>query len=207
MVVLWVSAFCLQWQAGAVPGSAIVTVQPGADGAAQLTEALGTVRANNKDMQGDLVIEIGDGTLHLDKPLVLDASHSGSNGHYVVFRAAAGARPVISRGQRIGDWVADEDGRWRAPLGGRRVRQLFVDNVRAQRARGVFPEGAERYGDVKAIDADAGFIVPDAAMAQWKNAGGIVLGFYNSWSHMTCDVAAIAAGADGRARVRMRMPA
>ncbi|NUM53907.1 MAG: right-handed parallel beta-helix repeat-containing protein [Candidatus Hydrogenedentes bacterium] len=185
----------------------VATIQPEPDGVAQLRNALEAIRTNNTDMQGDIIIEIADGTLSIDTPFLLDESCSGANGHNVIFRAASGAKPVISRGTRIENWTEDEHGRWRAPLNGKRVRQLFVNDVRAQRARGPFPEGAERYGNLKAIDADAGFIVPNGEMAQWRNPSEIVFGFFNSWSHMTCDVAAIAADPDGRARVRMRMPA
>lgn len=184
----------------------LAKVQPGTDGPVQLRNALDAVLANNRDMQNDLVVEIADGVLRLDDTLKLDARHSGSNGHYVVLRAAPGAKPVLSRGTRIENWTADANGRWTAKLNGKYVRQLFVNDVRAKRARGPFPEGAERYGDLKAIDADAGFIMPDAAMVKWKHVAEIEFGFFNSWSHMTCKVAAIAAQDDGRAKVRMQMP-
>ncbi|MCC6152506.1 MAG: right-handed parallel beta-helix repeat-containing protein [Candidatus Hydrogenedentes bacterium] len=190
----------------AEPPNVLAKVQPGTDGPVQLRNALDAVLANNRDMQNDLVVEIADGVLRLDDTLKLDARHSGSNGHYIVFRAAPGAKPVLSRGTRVENWTADANGRWTAKLNGKHVRQLFVNDVRAQRARGPFPEGAERYGDLKAIDADAGFVVPDAAMAKWKNVAEIEFGFFNSWSHMTCKVAAIAAQDDGRAKVRMQMP-
>ena len=184
----------------------VASVQPGSDGAVQLRNALDAVHAYNRDMTEDIIVEIADGVVRLDDTMKIDARHSGSNGHYVVFRAAPGAKPVLSRGSRVENWTANANGQWTAKLNGKHVRQLFVNDVRAQRARGPFPEGAERYGDLKAIDADAGFIVPNAAMATWKHVAEIEFGFFNSWSHMTCKVAAISAQDDGRAKVRMQMP-
>jgi hypothetical protein len=184
----------------------IVSVIPsGVDGAGQLTKALDAIREHTRDLSQDLVIELQDGTLYLDKPLSLDATHSGSNGHYVVFRAAAGAKPVLSRGQRIGGWKQHENGKWYAPLNGHSVRQVFVNHKRAQRARSAFPEGAERYGDLTRIDSDAGYLVPNAMMSQWLHPDRIELGFFNSWSHMTCRVTGISL-ADSKARIRMHMP-
>lgn len=199
-------AAAIQWNAFAATERLLTTVTPGPDGSTAFAKVLESVRANNREMETDIVVEIADGMHRLDSPLLLDHSHSGSNGHCVVFRAVPGAKPVLSRGVTIGDWTADEQGRWCASLQGKRVRQLFVNNVRGQRARGPFPDGAERYGNLKAIDADAGFIVAKDELLHWKNPHEIVLGFFNSWSHMTCNVTRITADSDGRVRVRMQMP-
>jgi len=189
-----------------------ITVSPDVDGHGVWMKALNAVAERAVDMESDFIVEIADGTYHLDAPITLTGRHSGANGHFVVFRAAEGAKPVISGGRRVSGWKADAAGRWSvaSPLGVEntrtQLRQLFVNGVRAQRARGPFPEGAEHYGDMKTIDADAGFAVSNSALAQWRNPADIEIGFFNSWSHMTCRVESMTPGENGTTRIRMHQP-
>ncbi|MFJ9086626.1 right-handed parallel beta-helix repeat-containing protein [Streptomyces sp. NPDC102384] len=77
-------------------------------------------------------VELAGGTYALSSPLELGAKDSG-----VTWAAAPGARPVLSGGRAITGWSANADGTWTAPVPeGVTPRQLFVDGVRAVRARG-----------------------------------------------------------------------
>ncbi|MFJ9123859.1 discoidin domain-containing protein [Streptomyces sp. NPDC102340] len=77
-------------------------------------------------------VELAGGTYALSRPLELGAKDSG-----VTWAAAPGARPVLSGGRAITGWSANADGTWTAPVPeGVTPRQLFVDGVRAVRARG-----------------------------------------------------------------------
>ncbi|MFZ3562060.1 right-handed parallel beta-helix repeat-containing protein [Streptomyces sp. BH055] len=77
-------------------------------------------------------VELADGTYELSNPLALDDKDSG-----VTWAAAPGARPVLSGGRALTGWSANADGTWTAPVPeGVTPRQLFVDGVRAVRARG-----------------------------------------------------------------------
>ena len=78
----------------------------------------------------------------LRRPLELDARDSGTNGHRVVWLALPFTRPVISGGTQLTGWHPTAPGSavWAAPAPpGLATRQLFVDGVRAQRARGQVP--------------------------------------------------------------------
>ncbi|MFI7336437.1 right-handed parallel beta-helix repeat-containing protein [Streptomyces sp. NPDC050085] len=77
-------------------------------------------------------IQLADGTYRLNKPLTLDADDSG-----VTWAAERGAHPVFSGGRALTGWSANADGTWSADVpDGVTPRQLFVDGVRAVRARG-----------------------------------------------------------------------
>ncbi|KQN89750.1 pectate lyase [Sphingomonas sp. Leaf67] len=85
---------------------------------------------------GDVTVVLADGTYALDRPLRFTAADGGRAAHRVEWRAADGARPVLSggmavRGFRLHDadrhiWVAD------VPKGVD-ARQLWVDDQLAER--------------------------------------------------------------------------
>jgi len=164
------------------------------------------VRRLTQDMDEDIVIYLEDGTHVLREPWVLRQEDSGRNGHSVVYKAVPGAAPVLSGGVPVTGWEPDTGGRWKAPATFADTRQLYVNGVRAKRARGPFPDGAERYGDLQLIDGDAGYLLPSRAeMAEWRNQGDIEFGYLSSWSHMICKVKAITREGDG-VRIAMQQP-
>lgn len=188
----------------------VVHVSPDGEDAATgaNTEAFRTVsvavdaaRRIPRDGDAPIVIEFADGVYPLTEPLILRAEDSG-----LVFRAAEGARPVMSGGVVVTGWEPDADGRWKAQTDITACRQLYVNGVRAQRARSPFPKGAERFGAFAAIDEEAGFRVADGAMADWARPGDLELGFYNSWSHMIGRVASVRRNGDGVAELVMQQP-
>ncbi len=115
------------------------------------------------------------------------------------YRAAdpAGPPPVLSGGVEIRGWTQPDptSGIWAADVDpSLDTRQLFVDGVRATRARGaVRPEGWARTVD--------GFTAPDSAMAGWRNPSAIEIVSFAEWKSLRCPVASIS----GRA-VTMAQP-
>ncbi|WP_218917367.1 right-handed parallel beta-helix repeat-containing protein [Luteipulveratus mongoliensis] len=70
-------------------------------------------------------------------PLTLGSADSGRGKQRVTWAAATGARPVFDGGARLTGWQPGSDGRWVAKVpAGVTPRQLFVNDVRAERARG-----------------------------------------------------------------------
>jgi len=88
-------------------------------------------------MTGDIVVQLAGGTYRLSAPLVFNAADSGTNGHTVIWQAAAGAAPVLSGGQQITGWTLHDSAAniWAAAVPtGADSRQLYVDGALAPRA-------------------------------------------------------------------------
>ncbi|WP_347304626.1 right-handed parallel beta-helix repeat-containing protein (plasmid) [Croceibacterium sp. TMG7-5b_MA50] len=99
-----------------------------------LPRAQELVRAANGG--NDVTVLLADGTYPLAAPLVLDAADGGQNGHRVEWRAADGARPVLSGGMVVdGFRLHDAERRiWVAEVPrGLDTRQLWVNGQLAER--------------------------------------------------------------------------
>jgi hypothetical protein len=116
-------------------------------------------------MTADVTVCLHGGTYRLDAPLVLDPRDSGTNGHNVVYIAAAGEQPVISGGVRVAGWRQIDAAKnlWAAPAPAALVntRQLYVNGVRAQRAHGRVP--------VALTQTKTGYEAAAPVMAGWRN--------------------------------------
>ncbi|MCX8107335.1 MAG: right-handed parallel beta-helix repeat-containing protein, partial [Verrucomicrobiae bacterium] len=170
-----------------------------------ITRAIEAVRMarNTAGLAGHpAAIVIHGGTYRLAEPIVL-----GPDDNDIVFRADDGEEVVLSGGVPVTGFRPDVNGRWKATVPLRDFRQLYVRGERAIRARGRCPGDIIPYGNTDFIDAKAGFVFPDGAMADWGNQQDIELGFFNSWSHMICLVRRIYRDGDGRAVVEMQQPA
>lgn len=86
-------------------------------------------------MDRDIEVRLAGGVYRMAGPLVLDRRDSGPEGHTVTWTAEPGAKPVLSGGVALTGWRREGD-RWvtTAP-DGVVPRQLFVNGVRAVRAR------------------------------------------------------------------------
>ncbi|MFJ3708032.1 fibronectin type III domain-containing protein [Streptomyces sp. NPDC090053] len=108
-----------------------------------LQRARDLARTRAARAKGDLTVHLASGTYRTDKPLVLDARDSGRNGHTIVWQGTGST--VISGGKQVQGWqpVHGRPGLYSAPAprGLTDTRQLYVDGVRAQRARGEVPVG------------------------------------------------------------------
>ena len=106
-----------------------------------LTRARERVRLTNTDasMTSDQTIYLRGGTYALDSTFALDSSDSGKNGYTVQYVAYPGETPILSGGKSISNWSLYNAGLgiYRAPAPGNlgNPRQLYVNGVRAQRAR------------------------------------------------------------------------
>lgn len=115
------------------------------------------------ELRHDLIVELHDGIYELAAPVRFDAADSGKNGYAVVYRAAPGARPILSGGRRIEGWTQEADGVFRTEVGpGADFRQLWVDGRRAIRAR---TPNAGRLFALADEKRDNGFDLPKTRLA------------------------------------------
>lgn len=170
---------------------------------ADLHRAQSLVRDLIAVMTEDVVVELAEGVYRLDRALEFTAADSGRDGHRVHWRAAPGARPVLSGGRVIEGWRLTDAARniWSADVpAALRTRQLYVDGVRARRARSAagLPDGSE-------VTA-TGFVVPGAELQAIENPTELEFVFRPlDWIQQRCGVAAVE-GTQNRTVITMKQP-
>ena len=115
-------------------------------------ETLHRAQALIRDLprSGDVEVVLEDGTYALDRPLAFTEA-DGGNGRQITWRAAEGARPVISGGIEIRGWRPSEagDGIWEAETPkGINSRQLWVNDCLARIASVELPRSAVTFDEV-----------------------------------------------------------
>jgi len=98
-----------------------------------IEKARDTIRATGAD---GVTVYIRGGTYRLTGPLTFDQRDSGSVGAPNVYRNYPGEQPIISGGRILtAAWTVYSGNIWRCNVGALRFNSLFVDDVRATRAR------------------------------------------------------------------------
>lgn len=125
------------------------------------------VRARIRGMTGDITVHLAPGVYRMDEPLVLDTRDSGVNGHKVIWQGSG--ETVLNGGKQVIGWhqVPGKPGLLEAPApaGLDNTRQLYVNGVRAQRARGASP--------VALTATDTGYTASADTLTHWRNPGDI----------------------------------
>ena len=165
---------------------------------ATLEKAKRAVRAIHAKMTDDIVVVLHDGVYPLEKTLTFEPADSGTNGHHVIYRAAAKEEPVLSGGKAITGWEKDEKGRWKAPAPVDDFRQLYINGKRAVRACGEAPANFE-------LSGDDGYTTTDVGMAAWKNPADLEVCYLTIWAHNRCKVQGIKRVGD-KAVITMQQP-
>ena len=150
-----------------------------------LTKARDTVRTVNRSMAQDIVVYLRGGTYAVDQSLLFDERDSGTNGHNIIYRSYAGEKAIICGGRKIIGWERDSGNVWKARTDIPDFRQLYVNGVRAVRARGGVLPGAELYGG-------DGYKTSNVNMATWGNQSDIEFIYDLEWERTICKVHHIA---------------
>jgi hypothetical protein len=112
-----------------------------------LTRARDAVRAVNRQMAGDIVVQLHGGTYRLTRPVDFGVQDSGADGFRVIYRAAPGEVPVLDGGVTVTGWTPDHGGIYRATLDrDEKLRSLFVNGTRADMASAEF-DGLGGWGE------------------------------------------------------------
>ncbi|RIQ36701.1 right-handed parallel beta-helix repeat-containing protein [Jiangella rhizosphaerae] len=196
-------------EARAQPAVTIV-VAPDGDDANPGTEAapLRTLMAAQQAVRdlstipdGGVSVLLRGGRYELPDTLAFDARDSGRAGHPVTWAAWPGERPVLDGGRLVDGWTVHDAaaGIWSAPAGGLTARQLYVDGVRATRAR------TETFAGTTSTD-DTGHLTTDTAPLSWQRPEGVELVYRRIWTQPRNLVASVSQASDGRTRVTMAQP-
>lgn len=95
------------------------------------------VHALGSEVARDVIVHVRGGNYPLKHTVAFDARDSGRNGHKVIYKAYKEERPVISGGVEVSNWTLYDVERniYKAAVGGKDFRQLYVDGELAVRAR------------------------------------------------------------------------
>ena len=144
-------------------------------------------------MSADIDVYLRGGAYRLASALSLGPADSGQNGHKVVYAAYPGEKPVLNGARQITGFSVYDSTKniYRAPVSaGTQSRQLFVNGVRAQRARGPLnPSGFTLTGSA--------FTTADTSYASFTNASSVEVVDDNAWKQMRCPLASITVPAGG----------
>ena len=152
---------------------------------ARSKRARDAVRAINADMTSDITIYLRGGTHARTDTFTLGAQDSGSNGYNVIYRAFPGETAVVSGGRVISGWIRRGDV-WQAEAGPSvETRQLYVNGVRAIRARSA---GGLR----DAQPTTTGYTTSDADIQNWRNIQDVEIVINSLWKQFRCGIQSIA---------------
>jgi len=144
-------------------------------------------------MAADIDVYLRGGNYRLSQAFALGPADSGRNGFKVVYAAYPGEKPVLNGATKVtGFSLFDSSkGIYRAAVpAGTQSRQLFVDGVRAQRARGPLnPSGFTLSG--------SSFTTSDSSYASFTNASSVEIVGNKDWKHMRCPLASITVPGSG----------
>jgi hypothetical protein len=134
------------------------------------------VSENLSSMTGDIIVWIRGGEYVLDSPLMFTQNDSGQNGYDVIYAAYPNETPIISGGVSVNGWVRNQTGSnvWVANSPIADFRQLYINGVRAIRARG--PPTM-----IESTDAD-GHKLNDLSITRWNNLNDVEFVYKTLWT-------------------------
>ncbi|WP_430379733.1 RICIN domain-containing protein [Streptomyces sp. B1-3] len=141
--------------------------------------AQAAVRAVNANMSDDIVVNLRGGTYPLTAPISFGTSDSGTNGHTVVYQAYNGETPVVSGGKSITGWTAAANGEYKASVGSLNFRQLYVNGVRATRAR--FPDVGSDFQLQGSDKTNKLLKVLSSQVSNWNNLSQVEMMLETQW--------------------------
>ena len=166
-----------------------------------LTKAMEMVQDLHDTMTGNIEVILADGYYRQTDKLSFTEKHGGNNHHYVIYRHEGTGEAIIGGGQNITDFTLyDEDlNIYVADAKDIQTRQLYVDGVRAVRARS---EGAL----TDAVNITDGLTCADTELLDYARPADLEMVFMQNWTMPRCGVASIVDAGGGRVKLVMDDP-
>ena len=159
-----------------------------------LAAARARVRALVVRQRQDIVVVLAGGTYRLPGAFQLGPQDSGTNGHTVTWQAQPGRTVTFSAGRRVTGFSLYDarNNVWRAslPASAPQARQLYVDGVRAVRAR--TPQNWPSDNSIWTPTAlGLATVAADTSYLDWPYQPGIEVVADSQWKHLRCPVVGI----------------
>ena len=181
----------------------------GEDAPTTLEGALAILEGIDKtNMTGNVEVILADGYYYRTEALALNENHGGNNLYSVVFKAAEGANPTIGGAMHIagtefaeseieGVYVAD------VPAG-TATRQVYVDNIRATRARST----GNLIDPVFLMEESTkiGITCQNTELLDITNPEDLEIVYITLWAHQRVSVEEIRADEKGKVQLIMEQP-
>ena len=170
-----------------------------------LQKAQELVRANNKNMTGDIEVVLADGYYLQTSTFALNEQDGGANNHYVVYRHEGDGKAVIGGKRDITNFnVYDpEKNIYVADAPNLETRQLYVDGVRAVRARS--EEGLLSPVAWQVNGVNTGYTCANKEFLDYAHPEDLEFIFQEQWTNPRCGVSGVSADGD-RVQVTMDQP-
>lgn len=140
------------------------------------------VRSSRAFGRSPITVHIGEGVYYLDDTLTFTSEDSGTEKGPVTYRAADGAKVVVSGGTRLSlAWKPYRDGIYQASTPeGLKIDQLFLDGLRQRMARYPNYDASQTTAAYQGFAADA---FSKERASRWSNpAGGYIHAMHsNRW--------------------------
>ncbi|MDH6219588.1 RICIN domain-containing protein [Streptomyces pseudovenezuelae] len=145
-----------------------------------IAKARDAVRTMNSAMSADIVVNLRGGTYPLTSPVDFTTADSGTNGHNVIYKAYGSETPVVSSAKTITGWTSAGNGQYKASVGTLDFRQLYVNGVRATRAR--YPDVGSNF-QLQDSDKTAQVLkVLSSQMANWDHFSRVEMVLQLQWA-------------------------
>jgi len=175
-----------------------------------LARARDLVRTMNRSMDGDVTVYVRGGTYPQQSTLTFGSADSGEAPHYVNYVAYGAERPLITGGRPIQGFTLFDAaaGIYSAPAGTPAFRQLYVNGVKAIRARSpnLGPDGAPNFYRLSGWDKDAHEVqLSSSYVSSFSNLTHVEMHLMTAWADNTLRLQSITRSA-GTATVRFQSP-
>lgn len=147
------------------------------------------VRAVNGNMHGDILVVLKKGKYHLDRTFELTERDGGTNGFNVIWKAESHGKVRMSGGENVTGWTLHDPIKniYKAYVGNREFRQLYVNGERRTRARTPNTDGSLNLGPYnRTTGVEIGskkILIDSSEIKKWSNFTDIEMIFYPSWYH------------------------
>jgi hypothetical protein len=177
-----------------------------------VAKARDLVRTRNSGMTSgmtaDITVYLRGGTYQQTSTLTFGNADSGKGGSYVKYMAYPGERPLITGGKPITGWKDAGNGMYSADAGTTAFRQLYVNGVKAIRARtpNLLANNVANFNRLSGWDKNANNLqVPTSAVATWANLTKVEMHVMIAWGDSTLRIASITSSGS-TALVKLQSP-
>ena len=157
-----------------------------------VSKARDLVRGMTAGMTADITVYLRGGTYQQTSTLAFTNPDSGQNGHYVKYLAYTGEQPIVTGGAPITGWTAGSNGVYTASGITTPFRQLYVNGVKAIRARtpNLGSNGAFAFNRLTgADDTNQNIQIASSEISNWNNLTKVEMHIMIGWGDSTLRLA------------------